>query len=353
MFDFLRDQVGLDLIVFANGSGKARCVSPDHQDEDPSMHLYNDHAHCFACGFHGDVTDVWAAQRGIERPIEAALDLAREFNVRLPEFSEEGRRKAEEQRAKEEAQRFGAWASHEVLVGSHDGEPPSAPAVRKWWEERGFGSDLRERFLLGANRDGTEAVIPFWNRGRVVGLIRRKLEGEPKYILPNVEEFSQGYRPLFIPIPLGSDIFVVEGHIDALAVAASGRSAVAIGGTGVSKAQRKELRQIISSGANLYILPDADAPGAVAAREWGRSFFPHGRVCQAAYGEGAKDIADTFAREGSAATADLLDRLAATSKDALDLEIEIAADLESGPRERAAYAMENIVPFSRRSGTML
>jgi len=31
MFDFLRDQVGLDLIVFANGSGKARCVSPDHQ----------------------------------------------------------------------------------------------------------------------------------------------------------------------------------------------------------------------------------------------------------------------------------------------------------------------------------
>jgi hypothetical protein len=217
--------------------------------------------------------------------------------------------------------------------------------VRKWWEERGFGPDLRERFLLGANRDGTEAVIPFWNRGRVVGLIRRKLEGEPKYILPNVEEFPQGYRPLFIPIPLGSEIFVVEGHIDALAVAASGRSAVAIGGTSVSKAQREELRQIIPSGANLYILPDADGPGAVAAREWGRSFFPRGRVCQAAYGEGAKDIADTFAREGSAATVDLLDRLAATSKDALDFEIEIAADLEGGPRERAAYAMENIVPL--------
>jgi DNA primase len=79
IFDFLRDRIGLDQIVSANGSGKARCVSPDHQDDDPSMHLYHDHAHCFACGFHGDVTDVWAAMRGLDRPVEAALDLAEEF----------------------------------------------------------------------------------------------------------------------------------------------------------------------------------------------------------------------------------------------------------------------------------
>ena len=47
LFDFVRDQVGLELIVSVNGSGKVRCVSPDHHDEDPSMHLYDDHAHCF------------------------------------------------------------------------------------------------------------------------------------------------------------------------------------------------------------------------------------------------------------------------------------------------------------------
>ena len=69
MFEVLRDRVRLDLIVSANGSGKARCVSPDHQDEDPSMHLYDDYVHCFACGFHGDVTDVWAAMRGLDRPL--------------------------------------------------------------------------------------------------------------------------------------------------------------------------------------------------------------------------------------------------------------------------------------------
>jgi DNA primase len=60
VFEVLKDRVGLELIVFVNGTGKARCVSPSHQDENPSMHLYEDHAHCFACSFHGDVTDVWA-----------------------------------------------------------------------------------------------------------------------------------------------------------------------------------------------------------------------------------------------------------------------------------------------------
>jgi DNA primase len=58
MFEVLRDRVGLEQIVSANSSDKARCVSPDHHDDNPSMHLYDDHAHCFACGFHGDVTDV-------------------------------------------------------------------------------------------------------------------------------------------------------------------------------------------------------------------------------------------------------------------------------------------------------
>jgi DNA primase len=173
MFDFLRDQVGLDQIVSANGSGKTRCVSPDHHDDNPSMHLYDDHAHCFACGFHGDVTDVWAAMRGLDKPLEAALDLAREFGIELPEASPEASQKARERRDKEDLHLQQAKACHGAL--------DRHPRVMEWWETRGFGQELRERFLLGTNKEGTAAVIPFWHRGRVQGLIRRKLEGEPKY----------------------------------------------------------------------------------------------------------------------------------------------------------------------------
>ena len=71
-------------------------MSPDHHDENPPMHLYDDHAHCFACGFHGDVTDVWAAKHDLDRPLEAALDLARQFGIELPEGSPKGSQKARE-----------------------------------------------------------------------------------------------------------------------------------------------------------------------------------------------------------------------------------------------------------------
>ena len=112
--------------------------------------------------------------------------------------------------------------------------------MRSWWEDRGLDRDLQERYLLGAG-DGTTATIPFWHRGRVKGIIRRKLKGEPKYLLPAAEDLVDGHRPLFIPGPVGSEIFLVEGYIDALAVTATGRSVVAVGGTNASEEQLAEL----------------------------------------------------------------------------------------------------------------
>src|SRR5215208_3216518 len=102
VFETLREQLPLDRIIEANGSGKAHCAAPDHCDDNPSMHLYGDHVHCFTCSFHGDVTDIWAAQRGFRRPLEAALDLAREFGIELPTLSAEACQKAQERREREE-----------------------------------------------------------------------------------------------------------------------------------------------------------------------------------------------------------------------------------------------------------
>src|SRR5215212_3057847 len=291
MFDFLRDQVGLDQIVSANGSGKARCVSPDHHDEDPSMHLYDDHAHCFACGFHGDVTDVWAAMRGFDRPVEAALDLARAFGMVLPEANAEACQKAGERRDKEDLYLQQAKACHGALAGH--------ARVTEWWEARGFGQELREKFLVGTNKDGTAAVIPFWHRGRIQGLIRRNLAGEPRYILPKAEEFPGGHRPLFIPGSLGREIFLVEGYIDALAVAATGRSTVAVGGTNASEEQFAELRRVVSAETKVFILPDRDDQGEAAAITWAKALYPAARICPADYGaEDRKDVADLFTSVG-------------------------------------------------------
>src|SRR5215217_6427375 len=272
VFETLREQVTIGRLIEVGNGGKAHCVAPGHQDNDPSMHVYDDHVHCFACGFHGDVVDAWAAQRGFDRPIEAALDLAREFGRELPQANPEASQKARERRAKEDLYLQQAKACHGAL--DHH------PRVREWWEARGFGQELRERFLLGTNKDGTAAVIPFWHRGRVQGLIRRKLEGEPKYLYPKAEEFPGGYRPLFIPASVSAGAFVAEGIVDALALAAIGEGAIAVGGTGMSREQLREFDAILGP---LYILPDADEEGEQAAREWVRKLYPKALVCSAEY----------------------------------------------------------------------
>src|SRR5215204_6789747 len=144
VFEILREQIALDRIVSTNGSAKTRCVAPDHRDNDPSMHLYEHHVHCVACGFRGDVVDTWAAMRGFHRPVEAALDLAQAFGVSLPELSEEGWQRVAERREAEARHQSAAKASHRMLV-RHAG-------VREWWESHGFGHELQNRFLLGANK---------------------------------------------------------------------------------------------------------------------------------------------------------------------------------------------------------
>jgi len=338
IFEALRERISMAEIIGVEEGHKTHCVAPDHTDTDPSMHNFGDHVHCFSCGFHGDMTDAYAAMHGFDRPVEAALDLARKFGVELPEADPEAHRKAQEQRKKEELYLTRARACYRALE--------KHPHVREWWESRGVGEALRERFLLGTNSEGTAAVIPFWHRGRVHGLIRRKIAGEPKYVYPKSEDFPGDHRPLFIPGSTSGEIFLVEGIIDALAVAATGRSAAAVGGTGLSEPQEAELRRV--PGTPIYILPDRDENGIEAARTWGRLFFPKAIVCQASYGEGAKDIADAFARDGAEKTAEHLDRLAAGAQDLIDVEMEAAAALEGGVRERLAYATENIVPLLAR-----
>jgi DNA primase len=274
LFDSLREQVAIEHVLGTVIGVKAHCIAPEHQDTNPSMHLYGDHVHCYGCGFHGDIVDVWGAMQGIADPIEAALNLAREYRIELPEQDPEARRKAQQLRKKEDLYLGQARACHKAF--------DRHPHVAEWWQERGFGEELRKKFLLGTNEDGTAVVIPFWNRGRVQGLIHRKLKGAPKYLYPNTDDFVRGYRPLFIPGSLRGDTYLVEGIVDALALAALGESSVAVGGTGLSAQQIQELERLSGS---LYILPDADEEGAKAARTWARELYPKALVCPAEYGE--------------------------------------------------------------------
>ncbi len=61
-----------------NRAGMACCIF--HADRNPSMKMYDDHFHCYACGAHGDVTDLTAQLFSISKT-EAAEKLCADFNI--------------------------------------------------------------------------------------------------------------------------------------------------------------------------------------------------------------------------------------------------------------------------------
>jgi DNA primase len=281
-FEELRERVDLAELAGRytdlNPSGRAlvgRCPCPNHEDTNPSFHVYPEgRFFCYGCRWRGDVTDLWAAVKGLKPGMEAGLDLAREFGVDLPTVSAEAKEKAERRR-QQEADYLARAQEYHAALSRH-------PSVVEWWEGRGFYEGLREKFLLGAAGAGTEATIPFWNRGRVHGLIRRKLGKDPdrKYLLPNKELFPLGYRPLFIPGRVREGMFVVEGYVDALALSALGYGVAAIGGTHPNQEQLEETKRLPGQ---IYILPDADEEGRKAASALVEQLYPKAMLCPPEY----------------------------------------------------------------------
>ena len=280
IFEKLREQIDLAEIAARytdfQPSGRAlvgRCPHPEHDDEHPSFYVYPEgRFFCYGCRWRGDVTDVWAALKGLKPGIEAGLDLAREFGIELPRTSVEVREKTERRRRLETEYLERAEAHHEALF--------RYPYVVAWWENRGFDDGLRDRFLLGATDDGAAATIPFWHRGRVHGIVRRKLRGEPKYVLPEKEDLALGHRPLFIPGRVREGMFIAEGYVDALALCALGYGVAAVGGTHANRQQMEDLKRLPGP---IYVLPDADEEGEKAARRLVGELYPKALLCPPVY----------------------------------------------------------------------
>ena len=84
IFNAVREQIALPVVAQLygisdrNGYGNVRCIF--HEDNTPSMKLYDDHFHCFGCGAHGDVTDLTAQMFGLSKT-EAAEKLCADFGI--------------------------------------------------------------------------------------------------------------------------------------------------------------------------------------------------------------------------------------------------------------------------------
>lgn len=260
------------------GRAMVCCPLPAHDDRHPSMHLDldGDRYFCFGCGAHGDAIQ-WVCDIEGVRPGEAVaiLDAGRPVagvhtgatNARAY-ISHPGLDTPDLERTPPERVRAAmqtAWryytftslhqravdylaqerqidvAALEVEQGRPVvGHTPSRPdGLGRWLRTQGFTDDeLVDASLASRRRDGTvvdffraRVLVPVTDeRGHVTGIIgRAATDRGPKYLnqalTHTYDKHLALYRPATAALDPDGNVIVVEGTLDALAIAARAASA--------------------------------------------------------------------------------------------------------------------------------
>jgi DNA primase len=317
-------RTGLD--VPDTGRAMVSCPLPDHDDRRPSMHLDldRDRYFCFGCGSHGDVVQ-WVCDIEGVRPVQAIVILdgsapiagvlssratARRYTQRdridLPDLE---RTAPERVRAAiRAAWRFYTSPSfHEravkylvqerrIDVGPLEiearrpvvGHTADHPNGATWWlQSQGFTLDeCIDAGLTILHPDGSTVdffrnrlILPVADSSGLVGFVGRTTAGrEPKYLNQTLTHTYDKKVALYQPAPHSLDadasVVVVEGTLDALAIAAvaaqAGLSAkyAAVSASGLRLSDR-QLDAILDLHPRAPVLAaDGDQAGRNANLEW-------------------------------------------------------------------------------------
>jgi hypothetical protein len=338
IYEVLRSTVDVGTILGGQVGEKVGCVF--HEEDDvPDLHIYEDHAYCFACAESGDVTKVWKAMHGFASMWEAAQDLARKYNIELPEVSPEAKARYEERRRKEDKHAKLAAERHAILK---DPKSRVGRKVQEYLTGRGITDEIRDRFMLGATKGG-HLNIPGWVGSQIHGQIIRRLDGrEPKYKAPSAEEFALGRRPIFmVGSPKAQPYLLVEGFLDQPAAEVLGIPAIGTGAARLSKEQIADLRELGEKGATFYVLPDDDEGGSSAARTNTTRLYPYAYMTPPIPGEDIKDVSDLHKADPDNA-AEILRDLMAAGQDAVEVALSV---LPKRPLDKIRYLKREIVPL--------
>ncbi|WP_066776844.1 DNA primase [Sphingomonas sp. CCH5-D11] len=347
---------------------------PFHNEKTPSFYVNDDKGfyHCFGCSAHGDAIRWMTDQRGLPF-IDAVKELAQAAGMEMP---------AQDRRAAERAER--AQSLHDVMAAAADwfrqqlDGLEGAPA-RDLLERRGISDATKRNFGFGFAPDargklrtalkqfgdamlieagllisveGKEPydrfrgrlMIPIRDaRGRVIAFGGRIIgDGEPKYLnSPDTPLFDKG-RTLYnldraLPAARKADrVFVVEGYMDAIALAQAGiGEVVAPLGTALTEHQLERLWRIADVPT---LCLDGDNAGQKAAMRAAHRALPllaPGRSLQFVTLPDGQDPDDLIRAKGAGALEALV-REASPLVDRLWAH-ELAAEPLTTPEQRAGF----------------
>lgn len=314
--DELRARVALSSVVqrttrLTKAGREFKACCPFHNEKTPSFTVNDEKGfyHCFGCGAHGDVIRWMTDQRGLSF-MDAVKELAAEAGMELPAPDPRAAKAAEQRDSLHDVMAAAQAWFVDTLKG------PEGAGARAYLARRGFDAHTIARFGFGLAPEGRQALkaalsrfadellieaglriqvegkepydrfrsrlmLPIEDaRGRVIAFGGRILEGAtgdaPKYLnSPDTPLFDKG-RTLYnlhraAPAARQSGrLIVVEGYMDAIALAAAGiDEVVAPLGTALTERQIELLWRMVEVPVLCF---DGDTAGQRAAmRAFGRA----------------------------------------------------------------------------------
>lgn len=250
------------------------CLNPEHEDRHPSMSYDEAHARvkCFSCGATYDLLDLLQMEPGISSYTEALREGCRRYSIDL-EGGQAPRPVAAVQPVKASAGEDEAKAARYARqIEEAAARFPGSPA-QAYLEARGISAETAEYFRAGYCPDFMAGNGAKWEALIIP-------TGEANYTARNLnpnagdkERYqNRGTAHLFNARALSDTssgtVYIVEGEIDAMAVAEAGGDAVALGST----ANTRLLMEAVKAAAagrvyskQLNICLDKDSAGEKAA----------------------------------------------------------------------------------------
>ncbi|MBR4040186.1 MAG: toprim domain-containing protein [Clostridia bacterium] len=307
------------------------CGSGTRSGGDGAFSIDKDEIHgkCFACGFYGDIFDLYAARDGITledatREVIAKYgkpDAAPAAYTKAVEVSKPTPQTADQASRKKAAEYV--LACYKAMQGS--------PATA-YLQRRGISQESINRYRLGYDAQNNRLIIPHDPAGSYY--IARDLSGAhgvPKYMNPKgLEAILFNAAALYTDEPC----FVVESDLCAISIEQEGGKAVALAGTGGQSRLLAQIRQQKPTAPALIVSLDNDAKGQEAALKLIAELEKQGiPVLQANISGDEKDpnealTADreTFHARVAGAITDAADRLNAEKRLRQQLEEQARAD---------------------------
>lgn len=234
------------------------CGSGTRSGGDGAFSIDKDETHgkCFACGFYGDIFDLYAARDGITledatREVIAKYgkpDAAPAAYTKAVEVSKPTPQTADQASRKKAAEYV--LACHKAMQGS-----PAAAYLQR----RGISDQSIQRFRLGYDASTHRVTIPHDKAGNYY--IARSILNDPqipKYMNPKgVDGILFNADALYTDAPC----FIVESDLCAISIEQEGGKAVALAGTGGQQRLLNQIRAQAPTAPMLVVSLDNDEAG--------------------------------------------------------------------------------------------